>query len=82
MFGLTRLQSPHLQLLHSTKFLNIGTMTSMRSIAGNLGAAIGAFVRGYLLIMFGTYEAVGIALGIMSITAAAILLTSRDTSRG
>ena len=59
-----------------------GTMMSMRSIVLNAGAALGSFVGGYLLIAFGTYEAVGIVIGIMSIAAAAVLLAVKDTSRG
>jgi predicted MFS family arabinose efflux permease len=59
-----------------------GTMVSMRAIVADIGAAIGAFVGGTLLQVFGTYEIVGVVMGVLSIAAALVLLGTKDTSKG
>ncbi len=57
------------------------TMMSMRSVFGNLGAAIGGGLGGAMLMLLGSYQAVGIALGILSIASAVVFLLTRDTTR-
>ena len=49
-----------------------GTMMSMKSMFHNIGAAIGAAVGGAMLILFSSYQAVGIALGAISIASGAV----------
>jgi DHA1 family inner membrane transport protein len=48
-----------------------GTMMSVRSVFSNIGVAIGTAVGGVLLVFF-SYQAVGVALGAFSIAAAAV----------
>jgi predicted MFS family arabinose efflux permease len=49
-----------------------GTMMSMKSMFLNIGTAIGAAVGGAMLILFGSYQAVGIALGAISVASGAV----------
>ena len=57
------------------------TVLSLRSIFGNLGAAIGAALGGAMLILFGSYQAVGVAFGVISFAAAGAFLMTKDTTK-
>jgi predicted MFS family arabinose efflux permease len=48
-----------------------GTMLSLKTVCGSLGAAIGAGLAGTLLVLF-SYQAVGIALGAMCVTTGVV----------
>ena len=51
-------------------------MMTMRSVFGSVGGAVDAALAGGMLIIFGSYQAVGISFGIMSwASAGAFLLT-------
>jgi DHA1 family inner membrane transport protein len=64
-----------------------GTMISMTSMFANIGGAIGAAVGGAMLILFSSnqafsYQAVGLALGAMSIAGAAVIyFFTKDPNR-
>ncbi len=57
------------------------TMISMRSVFASVGGAMGAALAGTMLIIFGSYQAVGISFGIMSIAAAGAFLLTMDTTK-
>jgi predicted MFS family arabinose efflux permease len=57
------------------------TLLSLRSIFGNLGLAIGAALGGAMLILFGSYQAVGVAFAITSFAAAGAFLMTKDTTK-
>jgi predicted MFS family arabinose efflux permease len=57
------------------------TMMSMRSLFLSLGAMIGAALGGIMLIVFGSYAAVGVLFGLLSIIAAIAFLGTKDTTK-
>ena len=57
------------------------TMMSMRSVFGSVGGAVGAALAGVMLIIFGSYQAVGISFGIMSVASAGAFLLTRDPTK-
>lgn len=57
------------------------TMMSMRSVFANLGGAIGAGLAGAMLIIFGSYQAVGISFGLMSVASTVAFLLTKDSTR-
>jgi predicted MFS family arabinose efflux permease len=57
------------------------TMMSMRSVFASVGGAIGAALAGAMLIIFGSYQAVGISFGIMSVASAGAFLLTRDPTK-
>jgi predicted MFS family arabinose efflux permease len=57
------------------------TMMSMRSVFGSVGGAVGAALAGAMLIIFGSYQAVGISFGIMSVASAGAFLLTRDPTK-
>jgi predicted MFS family arabinose efflux permease len=59
-----------------------GTMMSLGNAFSNIGSAIGAAVGGAMLVLFVSYQAVGLALGAMCITAAAVFyFLTKDPNR-
>jgi predicted MFS family arabinose efflux permease len=59
-----------------------GTMMSLINMFVNIGAAVGAAVGGAMLVLFALYQAVGLALGALSITAAAVIyFLTKDPNR-
>jgi predicted MFS family arabinose efflux permease len=59
-----------------------GTMMSLKSMFHNIGTAIGAAVGGAMLILFSSYQAVGIALGAISIASGAVFyFLTKDPDR-
>ena len=57
------------------------TLMSLKSVFGNLGTAMGAALGGAMLIIFGSYQAVGIAFGIVSFASASVFLMTKDTTK-
>lgn len=57
------------------------TMMSMRSIFSSVGGAMGAALAGAMLIIFGSYQAVGISFGIMSMASAGAFFLTRDPTK-
>jgi predicted MFS family arabinose efflux permease len=57
------------------------TMMSMRSVFVSVGGAVGAALAGAMLIIFGSYQAVGISFGIMSAASAGAFLLTRDPTK-
>ncbi len=49
-----------------------GTMMSMKTMFGTIGGSIGAAVGGAMLVLFASYQAVGLVLGAMGVVAAAV----------
>jgi predicted MFS family arabinose efflux permease len=59
-----------------------GTMMSMKAMFLTIGSAIGAAIGGAMLILFGSYQAVGIALGTISLASAAVFyFLTRDPDK-
>ena len=50
-----------------------GTMMSLNMMFGTLGGVIGTAVGGAMLVLFGLYQAVGLALGAMGIVSAVVI---------
>jgi predicted MFS family arabinose efflux permease len=57
------------------------TMMSMRSVFASVGGAVGVALAGAVLIIFGSYQAVGISFGIMSGISAGAFLLTRDSTK-
>ncbi len=57
------------------------TMMSMKSVFTNLGGAVGAGIGGAMLIIFGSYQAVGIAFGILSVASAVAFFLTRESAK-
>ena len=57
------------------------TMMSMRSVFAGVGGAVGAALAGLMLIVFGSYQTVGISFGIMSIASAGAFFLTKDPTK-
>jgi MFS family permease len=58
-----------------------GTFISIRSMFRYVGTAIGAAIGATLLSVFASYQAVGIAFGVISITIVPFILLVKDTTK-
>jgi predicted MFS family arabinose efflux permease len=59
-----------------------GTMMSLNMMFGTLGGVIGTAVGGAMLVLFGLYQAVGLALGAMCIVSAVVIyFFAKDPTR-
>jgi len=57
------------------------TMMSVRAVFVTLGGVVGAASGGAMLMLFGSYQAVGIVFGVMSVAAAGAFLLTKDTTK-